>query len=292
MEEFKIEGKVLVAYNGEGESVTVPDGIKAIGEGCFRDKPFIKEIKLPAGIEKVGAYAFAGTGVAALAFEKGVEIKECAFAGCHLEKIEGYCLIFNSRSLEGATVAHIYDEHPHFCYDCGLLNCVIHSNGGLPGVQSSYFVWEFCVENIKNGVSWAYIGDEAVREKQLASTSAKRDMEKKEEAWLAFQKSAKLGVRGFFLKNSPKTLALQQEAARLEKAYKEAKKTWWDAYQAHSVASSVAAGQNAAWQEFIAGKRELFGSVSAESVMRRMQAGGNGSSEEGAFVPVPDVTGI
>ena len=299
MEEFQVERNVLVAYNGEAESVTVPDGIKAIGDGCFRDKPFIKEIKLPAGLEKVGAYAFAGTGITSLSFDKesveigkGVEIKEYAFAGCHLEKMEGYRLIFKSHSLEGVTVAHIYDEYPHFYDDCGLQNCTVHSGGAVKGVQSSYFVWEFCVENIKNGVNWAYINDGDVREKQLACANAKRDMEEKEAVWLAFQKSAKLGVRGFFLKNSPKTLALQQEAARLEQAYKEAKKIWWDAYQAHSVASSIAAGQNAAWQEFIAGKRELFGSVSVEGVMKRMQAGGNGSSEEGAFVPVPDVTGI
>ena len=271
MEDFKIERKALVAYNGEAESVTVPDGVKAIGEGCFRDKSFVKEIKLPAGVEEIGAYAF---------------------VGCTLDRIEGNRLCFHSHSLEGATVAHIYDEYPHFYYDCGLRNCVVHSNGAVAGVQSSYFVWEFCVENAKNGVSWAYIRDEEVREKQLACANALREREEKEAAWLAFQKTAKLGVRGLFLKSSPKTLALQEENARLEKAYKDAKKIWWDAYNAHKVAAAIAAEQNAAWQAYTAGKRELFGNVSASAVMSRMQTEGNRPSEDGAFVPVPDVTGV
>ena len=52
MEEFQVERNVLVAYNGEAESVTVPDGIKAIGDGCFRDKPFIKEISSLRGLKR------------------------------------------------------------------------------------------------------------------------------------------------------------------------------------------------------------------------------------------------
>ncbi len=52
--EFVIEDGVLVAYNGEGGEVVVPDGVTEIGSNVFQDDPRITKIVLPEGVKRLG----------------------------------------------------------------------------------------------------------------------------------------------------------------------------------------------------------------------------------------------
>lgn len=68
LEEFEIEGDILVSYRGSKTDVVVPDGIKIIGEEAFFNQSNLLSVVLPEGI---------------------TTIEEAAFNGCQrLEKIE------------------------------------------------------------------------------------------------------------------------------------------------------------------------------------------------------------
>ena len=53
-----IAGKVLVSYRGDEESVTIPEGIKVIGELAFRKKSNLKTVELPSTVEIIDRAAF------------------------------------------------------------------------------------------------------------------------------------------------------------------------------------------------------------------------------------------
>ena len=57
---FVIDGDVLKKYNGEDETVTIPEGLKTIGRKAFQNNKTLKEVILPDGIETIGASAFEG----------------------------------------------------------------------------------------------------------------------------------------------------------------------------------------------------------------------------------------
>ena len=57
--DFAILGKsTLLKYNGQSETVVVPDGVKNISAGAFAYNTTVKEIILPYGLEKIGDNAF------------------------------------------------------------------------------------------------------------------------------------------------------------------------------------------------------------------------------------------
>lgn len=53
-----LSGSTLLKYNGESETVIVPDGVKNISAGAFSYNTKVKEIILPKGLEKIGDNAF------------------------------------------------------------------------------------------------------------------------------------------------------------------------------------------------------------------------------------------
>lgn len=55
--DFEINGKELVKYNGKQSSVSIPDGIEIIGFGAFFGS-MIKHVYLPKTIRKINDYAF------------------------------------------------------------------------------------------------------------------------------------------------------------------------------------------------------------------------------------------
>ena len=59
-EDFEIESGVLVAYNGTGGDVVIPDGVTAIGPGAFQDCTALKSVALPDGVCEIGKSAFEG----------------------------------------------------------------------------------------------------------------------------------------------------------------------------------------------------------------------------------------
>ena len=56
--EFEINGDVLKKYNGDGETVTVPDGIRVIGTKAFAGNKTIRKVILPDTVEVIKNYAF------------------------------------------------------------------------------------------------------------------------------------------------------------------------------------------------------------------------------------------
>ena len=59
-EDLIIENGVLVSYTGEEHSVTVPEGITAIGEGAFKGMAWITDVSLPEGLTEIRDNAFKG----------------------------------------------------------------------------------------------------------------------------------------------------------------------------------------------------------------------------------------
>lgn len=57
-EDLVIDGETLVAYVGNDEEVTVPEGITEISTGAFRNNKTIKKVILPEGVTIIGDNAF------------------------------------------------------------------------------------------------------------------------------------------------------------------------------------------------------------------------------------------
>lgn len=55
---FVINGDILVSYSGSEETVTVPEGIRVIGEKAFNNNDAIKHVVLPNSVEVIEARAF------------------------------------------------------------------------------------------------------------------------------------------------------------------------------------------------------------------------------------------
>lgn len=56
--DFEIEDGVLVRYQGSAASVTVPDGVFAVGDGAFEGNTSLKAVILPPSVRTVGNRAF------------------------------------------------------------------------------------------------------------------------------------------------------------------------------------------------------------------------------------------
>ena len=103
-----IAGKVLVSYRGDEESVTIPEGIKVIGELAFRKKSNLKTVELPSTVEIIGRAAFEGcSSLQQIVLPDGIKsIKTVAFYGCNSLKeivLPGSLQSFESDSFEGCS---------------------------------------------------------------------------------------------------------------------------------------------------------------------------------------------
>ena len=84
MSDFLIESRALTKYVGTAHKVAVPDSVKTIGEGAFRECPNVTEITLPESCTAIGKNAFRGLARLARVTlpERLLEIGEGAFADC------------------------------------------------------------------------------------------------------------------------------------------------------------------------------------------------------------------
>ncbi|MDC7288481.1 leucine-rich repeat protein [Blautia schinkii] len=80
----QVQDGVLVMYAGEETEVTVPDGVKVIGEGAFQNNKSVERVVLPEGLEEIRAYAFSGcTALAEVSLPEGLKVIEpYAFHEC------------------------------------------------------------------------------------------------------------------------------------------------------------------------------------------------------------------
>lgn len=66
---FLISGGVLVAYRGEAEEVTVPEGVRVIAGEAFADHIELRKIHLPKSLQTIGERAFANCSLESVTYE-------------------------------------------------------------------------------------------------------------------------------------------------------------------------------------------------------------------------------
>ena len=60
MESFEIENGRLLRYHGTAEDITVPAGVREIGEAAFEGCTALQSITLPQSLQEIGDRAFRG----------------------------------------------------------------------------------------------------------------------------------------------------------------------------------------------------------------------------------------
>ncbi len=58
--DYKLNGDVLVQYTGSDEDVTIPSGVRVIGEDAFSGNLSMKTLMIPEGVEEIRYHAFSG----------------------------------------------------------------------------------------------------------------------------------------------------------------------------------------------------------------------------------------
>ena len=228
MEKFIIKDGTLIEYNGDDEIVTVPIGVREIGEACFKGKHFIKEILLPYGdlgddaeetndcLKKIHPYAFAETSIESIVIPKYASVYAFAFQGCPLKKITGGGSYLPD-SLTDCPVTDIFlysdtwlaVDHKRNYYT-ELKNCTLHSKG-----RPHPAVFEYCYYYGRhNGVKWVY--DTNVLDALTADYNKYHDLCSQRYADLGeFEKRTHLKTKRLFGKNKPETVNLQKEYDRI-----------------------------------------------------------------------------
>ena len=86
-DEFVTVGdNVLIKYNGTKSSVTIPDTVKHIAGGVFKDKSKMSEVILPNELLSIGDNAFKGTALSTVTIPRSVtKIGTNAFPSCNLK---------------------------------------------------------------------------------------------------------------------------------------------------------------------------------------------------------------
>ena len=86
-DEFVTVGdNVLIKYNGTKSSVTIPDTVKHIAGGVFKNNNKISEVILPNGLLSIGDNAFKGTALSTVTIPRSVtKIGTNAFSSCNLK---------------------------------------------------------------------------------------------------------------------------------------------------------------------------------------------------------------
>lgn len=90
VEDFKIVGDgILIAYKGTEGKITVPEGVKQIAAGVFRNHKGITDVSLPNSLHMIGEEAFAGCSnlKSVSGGVKVTDIKDRAFAGCPIATV-------------------------------------------------------------------------------------------------------------------------------------------------------------------------------------------------------------
>ena len=76
-------GDTYAAYNGDGSSVSVPAGVKRIGNRAFYKNGALDSVKLPGSVNSIGEFAFARSAVSSVNIPDGVtDIDYAAFYNC------------------------------------------------------------------------------------------------------------------------------------------------------------------------------------------------------------------
>jgi hypothetical protein len=82
--DFQLNGDILIKYTGTADTVSVPNGVKKIGEEAFADNSYIKTLKLSSSVEEIAYGAFANcNNLTKVEIPDNVEtIGSAAFSNC------------------------------------------------------------------------------------------------------------------------------------------------------------------------------------------------------------------
>ena len=81
--EYALENGVLTAWNGDTAEARLPEGVRVIAAGAFRDDHIVQTVICPASLERIEAGAFVHcTALGRIVLMGPAEVSEGAFAGC------------------------------------------------------------------------------------------------------------------------------------------------------------------------------------------------------------------
>ena len=87
--DFLISGGVVIAYRGEAEDLIIPDGVRVIASGVFKDNTNIKSVTFPDTLICVGEEAFYGcSNLSGMNLDENIGwINDRAFRGCPISSV-------------------------------------------------------------------------------------------------------------------------------------------------------------------------------------------------------------
>lgn len=155
---FLVDGDVLIKYFGSESLVTVPEGVKVIGEYAFYQNVEISNVVLPEGVEEIKPYAFSSSGLSAIDLPDSLKIiGDGAFNFCQgitgdfkisagVEQISAgaflACFNLNNFVVDTANKQYYSTDGVLFDRDLKMLVCYPNRNGynmsGEPFVKDTY----------------------------------------------------------------------------------------------------------------------------------------------------------
>lgn len=136
--EFEIEDGVLVAYNGEGGDVVIPDGVTVIGKEVFKNNKTITSVVIPEGVVEIRDNAFSMTSqLRSLTLPTSLEtIGTRAFAGCRLLDVIDLSGLTNLKSIGDSAFIFCNAVKDLVIPDCENLTIGTHAFSALMNLET------------------------------------------------------------------------------------------------------------------------------------------------------------
>lgn len=81
--DFAVVNGILIVYQGNESDITIPDHVRSISPGAFRDCPGLGKVTLPNGFTSIESRVFLGSHIKEAVIPEGVAVIEAvAFSGC------------------------------------------------------------------------------------------------------------------------------------------------------------------------------------------------------------------
>ncbi|MBR5800201.1 MAG: leucine-rich repeat domain-containing protein [Lachnospiraceae bacterium] len=162
--DFQMEGNKLLKYTGTAEVVSIPDGIKVIGEEAFAGNDYLVKVIVGGDVESVGNRAFADCSnlrtlvigdtvreMETASFSNNKSLKNVTL-GANLQKV-GSGVFAGDEMLEAITLS---EQNPYLCMEDGILyddeKTVIYFM--LPEYQKAMYSMPLSVTEVKAYAFW------------------------------------------------------------------------------------------------------------------------------------------
>lgn len=150
---FQIVGVILSRYTGEEEVVTIPEGVKYIGNCCFQSNAFIKKVIFPKSLIKIDFRAFYNC----------KNLEEVEFTGTDCSEI-GKETFSNCSKIQTVTIPSGVTEIAEKSFEkCTSLETVVFHRG-ITRIGPSAFLGCTCLKNIDLPVGLKFIDGYAFKD--------------------------------------------------------------------------------------------------------------------------------